>query len=83
MKLWIARIDYKGGLNPAFDAELDALAKKYGGRGDSSGVSIPTGRRDISWSFKTKEKADRFMGTVRRVGRWKSRGRKRVFSVED
>ena len=83
MKLWIAEIDYKGGIDSKFDDELNVLAKKYGGRGDGSGFSIPTRRRDISWAFKTKKKADQFMNAVRRVGRWASRCRKKVFSIKD
>lgn len=79
VRAWIAEIDYKGDLDSDFDSELEEVAGNFGGHRAGSSYFFPTSRREVSWWFSTKEKAERFINHIKRVGRWASRCRKRIY----
>ena len=80
---WVAEVDYKGGVDRIMDDGLAGLAKKYGGKPAGGGYDFQIDRRDIAWSFGKLEKAERFLDIVRRIGKWSSRTRKRIFHEYD
>lgn len=75
LSVWVY---YPGGIVEANDKALEELASKFGGRRTGSGCMVfGGGERDISFEFKTKEQARKF---VKAVGSVKGYGlRSKVF----